>query len=200
MTERLVVEAPDQDSAIALVDEFKDIQAELAPGEGARWEVRVELRDDRERQLEAALEAVERWLTSSGIEAAKVKVGGQTHVVQPRATSSAAAAGRADQVAKNEVRFREVNERISQAAEDAAFAGPMVFVCECGDAECSETIQVTLAEYEGARSQPTVFLIVAGHEINEFERVVEQNDRFAAVAKVGEGEAIAYRHDPRASP
>jgi hypothetical protein len=67
----------------------------------------------------------------------------------------------------------------------------MVFVCECGDTECSETIQVSIAEYEAARSQPTMFLIVPGHEINEFERVVEQNDRFAVVEKVGEGQAIA---------
>lgn len=74
----------------------------------------------------------------------------------------------------------------------------MVFVCECGNVECAETIEVTLAEYEAVRSQPTLFLIVPGHETDDFTRVLEQNERFAVVEKVGEAGAIAQRHDPRA--
>ncbi|MDP9304314.1 MAG: hypothetical protein M3O92_07385 [Actinomycetota bacterium] len=198
MTKRLLVEVPDLDSAISLVDVLKDLHAEVVPSEGARCEVQVELDDDRERQLDAALDAVERWLARSGIEAAKVKLDDQTYFVERRAATSGAAAGRAERVAKNEILFREVNERISQAAERASFEGPMIFVCECGDAECSETIEVTLTEYEAARSQSTLFLIVPGHQSKELEHVVEQNDRFAVVEKVGEGEAIAHRHDPRA--
>ena len=75
---------------------------------------------------------------------------------------------------------------------------PTVFVCECGDRACSEAIEVTLTEYETARSRPTLFLVAPGHETTEFEHVVEQNERFAVVEKAGAGEAIARRHDPRA--
>jgi hypothetical protein len=74
----------------------------------------------------------------------------------------------------------------------------MVFVCECGNAECAETIEVTLAEYEAARSQPTLFMVVPGHELGEITRVLDQNERFAVVEKVGEAGATAQRHDPRA--
>jgi len=74
----------------------------------------------------------------------------------------------------------------------------MAFVCGCGNAECSETVELTLTDYEAARSQADLFLLVPGHEIGEFERVVEQNERFTLVEKVAEGEAIAPRLNPRA--
>jgi hypothetical protein len=197
VTEWLRVEVPDPDSAISLVDELRDLHAELVPLEDSRCEVQIELEDDRERQVLAALDAVERWLAGTGIEATSVKLGDQSFLVERRA-GPVTAAGRAERVAKNEVLCREVNERIGQAAERAAFEGPTVFVCECGDRACSEAIEVTLTEYETARSRPTLFLVAPGHETAEFEHVVEQNERFAVVEKAGAAEAIARRHDPRA--
>jgi hypothetical protein len=118
VTEWLRVEVPDPDSAISLVDELRDLHAELVPLEGSRCEVQVELEDDRERQVLAALDAVERWLAGSGIEATSVKLGDQSFLVERRA-GPVTAAGRTERVAKNEVLFREVNERIGQAAERA---------------------------------------------------------------------------------
>jgi hypothetical protein len=132
-------------------------------------------------------------LASSGIEATRVRLDDRSYAVERRARS----VGDAGRVAKNEVLFREVNERIEQAAERAAFDGPMVFVCECGDAECSETLELTLTEYEAAWSQAARFLVVPGHEISDFERALEQNERFALIEKVGEGEAIARGLNPR---
>lgn len=143
------------------------------------------------------MSAVERWLANSGIEAIRVKLGERSYTVE-RPGSSAADASTAQRLAKNEVLFREVNERIEQATEDASFEGPMVLVCECGNAECAETIEMTLDEYEAVRSQPTRFVIVPGHEIDDVSRVLEQNERFAVVEKAGEAGAIAQRHDPRA--
>lgn len=198
MTERLLVEVPDTDSALSLVDELGDLHAELVPINGGRCEVQVELERDREWQLLAALAAVERWLDRSSIEATRAKLGERSYTVERPGSSAAAAASREQRLAKNEVLFREVNERIEQAAEDASFEGLMVFVCECGNAECAETIEVTLAEYEAARSQPTLFLVVPGHEHGEITRVLEQNERFAVVEKVGEAGEIAQKHDPRA--
>ena len=198
MTERLLVEVPDADSALSLVDELGDLHAEIVPVDDGRCEVQVELERDRERQLLAALAAVERWLAGSAIDETRVKLGERSYTIERPASSAATAASREQRLATNEVLFREVNERIEQAAEDASSAGPMVFVCECGNAECAETIEVTLAEYEAARSQPTLFLVVPGHEIDDITRVLEQNERFAVVEKVGEAGAIAQRHDPRA--
>lgn len=198
MTDRLLVEVPDADSALSLVDELGDLHAEIVPVDDGRCEVQVELERDRERRLLAALAAVERWLAGSAIEEARVKLGERSYTIERPGLSSATAASRERRLAKNEVLFRDVNERIEQAAEDASFSGPMVFVCECGNAQCAETIEVTLAEYEAARSQPTLFLVVPGHELGEITRVLDQNERFAVVEKVGEAGAIAQRHDPRA--
>jgi hypothetical protein len=198
VTERLSIEVPNADSAISLIDELKDLHAEIVPSEGGRCEVQVELEDDRERQLLAVLDAVERWLASSGIEATRARLGERSYALERRAGSRVPLVASSEQrVAKNEVLFREVNERIGQAAERAGFAGPMVFVCECGDADCGETIEVTLDEYEAARSQPTLFLIAPDHELQS-ERLLERNERYVVAEKVGEAAAIAQRHDPRA--
>jgi hypothetical protein len=198
VTERFSVEVPNAESAISLIDELKDLHAEIVPIDGGRCEVQVELELDRERQLVAVLDAVERWLASSGIEATRARLGERRYALERRAGSRLSVAASSERrVATNEVLFREVNERIEQAAERAGFAGPMVFVCECGDADCAETIEVTLDEYEAARSQPTLFLIARGHEIQS-ERLLERNERYVVAEKVGEAAAIAQRHDPRA--
>lgn len=94
--------------------------------------------------------------------------------------------------------FREVNERIVEGAEQADFAGPTYFVCECGDATCSETIEVRLDEYEQARAHATVFLVAPGHDEPNLDRVLSRNDRFATVEMIGAAATIAEASDPRA--
>ena len=91
MTERLLVETPDSDSALSLVDELKNLHSELLPGEGNRCEVQVELGDGRGQQIDGALAAVERWLTATGMEAAKVKLNGRTYLLERRTEPSRAA-------------------------------------------------------------------------------------------------------------
>ncbi len=104
-------------------------------------------------------------------------------------------ASRERRVGKNEALFREVNERIR---EITTWDSGVEFLCECGDAECTQPIVMTLDEYEAVRSRPTRFLIVAGHEAADVERVVEENDRFAVVEKLpGQPTTIAVETDPR---
>jgi len=93
--------------------------------------------------------------------------------------------------------FREVNERIVEGAERAGFAGPTLFLCECGDTECSETIEVGLGEYEQARARATVFLVSPGHDTQGVERVLSESDRFAVVEIVGAAAAIAEECDSK---
>jgi hypothetical protein len=56
-------------------------------------------------------------------------------------------------------------------------------VCECGDGTCVEQIPVPSAEYSRVRSDPTLFILVAGHEDPTVEAVVEEEQPYLAVRK-----------------
>ncbi len=102
---------------------------------------------------------------------------------------------REERVGKNEALFREVNERIR---EITTWDSGVEFLCECGDAECTQPIVMTVEEYETVRSHGTRFLVVAGHEAPDVERVVEETDRFAVIEKLpGQPARIAVETDPR---
>jgi hypothetical protein len=104
-------------------------------------------------------------------------------------------------IGQNEVVFREVNERLRELGEGFSLLSEVAeFVCECGDSGCAERIQLPLSEYERVRSDPKWFVVVTGHEILEFEKVVEKNDGYTIVEKLPGGPAgIAIRDDPRSS-
>jgi hypothetical protein len=105
-------------------------------------------------------------------------------------------ARRKHQIARNEALFREVNERVEEVSEDRAML-TTDFVCECGDAACTESIPMRDEEYEHVRSDPLLFAVVPGHETGEVEEVVAENQRFNVVRKhVAEG-ILAGRTDPR---
>jgi hypothetical protein len=106
---------------------------------------------------------------------------------------------RQERVGKNEVLFRDVNERIKEINRDMGFEEAADFICECGDADCAAPITLTLREYEAVRAHPTRFAIFRSHEMMDVERIVEENERFAVVEKYPEVAAkIAIEHDPRA--
>jgi hypothetical protein len=101
-------------------------------------------------------------------------------------------------VAKNEVLFREVNERIKRMNEHLETHDEADFICECGDGECTHPVSLTLTEYEEVRSRGTHFAVVPGHVVPEVERVVARYPRFAVVEKTeARAAGIAVREDPR---
>jgi hypothetical protein len=104
---------------------------------------------------------------------------------------------REERVSRNEVLFREVNERIEEIQTGEGVAGRFDFVCECGDKNCVEVVNLTLAEYEGIRSEPTHFVVLPGHEVVELERTVQTGDHFSVVRKLDEAGEFAEQHDPR---
>ncbi len=104
---------------------------------------------------------------------------------------------RAQRLARNEVRFREINERLEQDLAQLGIGGLQEFVCECGDRDCSEIVRLTLPEYEHTRSHPRWFFVVPGHVYPEVEDVVERHDRFELLEKVGATAQIATSTDPR---
>jgi hypothetical protein len=104
---------------------------------------------------------------------------------------------REDRIARNEVLFREVNERVRDVHEGDR-GGPIGFLCECGREECTETVMLTIAEYEDVRSDPRHFFVAPGHEIGEVERSIGRNDRYVVVEKHPTEATTALDTDPRA--
>jgi len=101
---------------------------------------------------------------------------------------------RTERVGKNEAVFREVNERINDLARENASE----YLCECGYGTCTETIRMTVTEYEAMRTEPTHFAVLPGHEVPGLEDVVARNDGFLIVQKkAGEAAALAVEFDPR---
>jgi hypothetical protein len=104
---------------------------------------------------------------------------------------------RAARVARNEVLFRAVNERVVDVHRDTGDDELIAFVCECGTGDCTESIHLTLDEYETVRSVPTHFALAPGHETQNVETVVARSDRFVVVEKHLSESGAALRTDPR---
>jgi hypothetical protein len=86
---------------------------------------------------------------------------------------------REKRLARNEVLFREVNERIAELANGDGF----YIVCECANTGCEGKLLVPINEYERVRRHPRRFFIVPGHTIPEVEDVVEQHGSYDIVEK-----------------
>jgi hypothetical protein len=99
-----------------------------------------------------------------------------------------------ERAAKNQSLFREVNERTEDLARNASFTA---FICECMNETCDKQVSLTVEEYEHVRSDGNRFFVLPGHELAEVERIIEANDRFVLVAKVGAGAQVAEQLDPR---
>ncbi|HEY7196678.1 MAG TPA: hypothetical protein VH306_05805 [Gaiellaceae bacterium] len=97
-------------------------------------------------------------------------------------------AGRAERIARNESRFRAVNER--RFGMLRFLPGRGVYVCECARPDCTERIRLQSFEYSRIRADPTQFAVVMGHEDHSVEVVVEHHDSWLLVRKIGDaGEA-----------
>ena len=103
---------------------------------------------------------------------------------------------REEVIARNEVLFREVNERVREVSVEAT-SNPIDFLCECGNGDCTETIPLTRSEYERVRSDPTLFVVKPGHGVPDLEHVVLEDERFQVVRKHEEEAHIARETDPR---
>ena len=103
---------------------------------------------------------------------------------------------RKDRIARNEALFREVNERVREVRPEDG-EDTLGFLCECGDEACTETIYLSAATYEEVRSDPTLFVVVPGHEITDVEDRVRRAKGYIIVRKHPEEAATALDTDPR---
>jgi hypothetical protein len=92
---------------------------------------------------------------------------------------------RKQRIEENEKLFREVNERVEQMQATFQSGPDPEWACECGDEACFEKVTVPLAEYHEIRSHDDWFLIKAGHEKVDVERVVKQQNGYYVVEKDG---------------
>jgi hypothetical protein len=108
---------------------------------------------------------------------------------------------REERLAKNEVVFRDVNERIEKMALDHDQAlhdrRDLGFLCECSNVDCTLRLSLTLTEYEQARSDSSQFVVALGHELPEIEQVVFIADTYQLVRKQGSAAVVAEASDPR---
>ena len=106
---------------------------------------------------------------------------------------------RGKRVGRNEVLFREVNERLRELGEGFSLVLEQAdFVCECANSSCTEQIHMSLRAYEQIRSDAKRFFVRHGHEEPDYEKVVEDRDAYLIVEKLPGGPAgIAIRDDPR---
>ena len=104
---------------------------------------------------------------------------------------------RAERQGRNESLFREVNERIAELNQTFQIEGRSEFLCECSREECKEPVSISLDEYEAVRRESTRFFVIPGHEDASVERVIEQNDRYIVVEKIGDAAVEAEDLDSR---
>ena len=98
---------------------------------------------------------------------------------------------RQERARRNETLFRSVNDQLENL--NAAFAvmtdDGLEIVCECCEGTCVEQIQITTAEYSRIRNDPTLYVLVPGHEDLTVEVVVEEDEPYLVVRKHSGGPA-----------
>jgi hypothetical protein len=106
-----------------------------------------------------------------------------------------------ERAANNESRYRALNERMEGHNAVHVWVDPPMpdWICECASSECMRPVRLTIAEYEAVRAVPTRFFVLPSEEhlSPAGERVVERNDRYWVVEKIGEAAEVSEELDPR---
>ena len=80
--------------------------------------------------------------------------------------------------------FRRSNERLLAAVRDVVDdARPIPFLCECIDADCRSTVQLSIGQFRDLREIDNRYAIVTGHSIMNGERPVEVDGDVTIVQK-----------------
>jgi hypothetical protein len=93
--------------------------------------------------------------------------------------------------------FREVNERVRWLHTELEHEGELQIICECRNRGCLEPLSLSAASYDAIRRIPTHFIVKAGHEMPDVERVAATFDGYVVAEKTGQDAVTAIRFDPR---
>ena len=105
---------------------------------------------------------------------------------------------RKQRIAENEVRFRDINERLRAGVEGLTAPEERIdYICECGDAACASSLALTVADYELVRGDPLQFAVEPGHEVPDVESVVARYERYLLVRKHAESAPLVATRDLR---
>jgi hypothetical protein len=76
--------------------------------------------------------------------------------------------------------------------------GSARYICECGNPQCTEPVELSRAEYEAVRRHASRFAVLPDHENSATETVVERHGRYSVVETLAGGASrIARETDPR---
>ena len=106
---------------------------------------------------------------------------------------------RHERLSRNEAMYRAVNREIEEVSERTG-DGPrdrIEVICECGRDDCSETLDLTVGEYDEAHRERDRFVVAPGHEDEAIENVVKRTERYLVVDKFGEAERVAEAEERR---
>lgn len=87
------------------------------------------------------------------------------------------------QIAKTQLLFREVNERIAEITAGHGEAASE-FLCECGRPDCTTVVGLSLTDYQALRSGGDLFVSATGHCVEGVVRLVESRDGFDVLVQV----------------
>jgi hypothetical protein len=84
---------------------------------------------------------------------------------------------------RNQLLFREVNQRIREVSDGWGPDGAVEFLCECGHEECVATFALTEAQFDGLLGNEDRFVLASEHrsEANG-HRILAEYDDFLVVA------------------
>jgi hypothetical protein len=96
-----------------------------------------------------------------------------------------------------EAAFRRANLTLEETYRGATWGdrgdpGPSPFICECSSTRCTAIVQLTLDEFEEFRDRPDQFVVVPGHVVSGFKRVVAETDRFAVLEADGDAAPVEF--------
>jgi hypothetical protein len=86
-------------------------------------------------------------------------------------------------IAKTQLLFREVNQRIAEITADQGEA-VSEFLCECGRPDCNSVVVLSLAKYQDLRARGDLFVSATGHCVEGVDRLVESRDEFDVLVQV----------------
>jgi hypothetical protein len=102
----------------------------------------------------------------------------------------------AQRTAQREVISKDVNDTLVEGLGPEV-DGSVSVLCECGRERCDEWLSVSAEAYAATQDDDTLFVVAVGHELPQFERVVDRNDAYLVVNKVGRAGEAADRLDDR---